>query len=40
MIGLPRPGLMVGANILKKLYNPKQMNNVISSKKEHYISLR
>ena len=39
MIGLPRPGLMVGANILKKLYNPKQMNNVISSKKEHYISL-
>ena len=38
MIGLPKLGLMVGANIVKKAYNQKQMSNVMPSKKEQSIS--
>ena len=39
MIGLPKLGLMVGASILKKVYNQKQMSNVMPLKKEQSISL-
>ena len=39
MIGLPNLGLMVGASILKKVYNQKQMSNVMPLKKEQSISL-